>query len=136
MCELIIAAPLVFSGGSSRISLRLSPGWDHRAGIVLACGEPTEMGECPSFHFLLSPLIFLFLISLYLPSLLQSAVMFRAFSPLMGFPLNFLVSVTHSPCPTHLPTTPPPVSLHPSFHPVFIPPHHDINRPVLFDGFG
>ncbi|CAB1450645.1 unnamed protein product [Pleuronectes platessa] len=30
-------------GGSSRISLRLSPGWDHRAGIVLACGEPAEM---------------------------------------------------------------------------------------------
>lgn len=44
---LIIAAPLVFSGGSSRISLRLSPEWDHRARIVLACGETTEMGECP-----------------------------------------------------------------------------------------
>lgn len=45
--ELIIAAPLVFSGGSSRISLRLSPGWDHRAGIVLACGEPAEMDLKP-----------------------------------------------------------------------------------------
>lgn len=58
--ELIIAAPLVFSGGSSRISLRLSPGWDHRAGIVLACGEPAEMGECPSRSFFPPPLFILF----------------------------------------------------------------------------
>ncbi|KAF7656741.1 hypothetical protein LDENG_00037140 [Lucifuga dentata] len=47
VCELIIAAPLVFSGWSSRISLRLSTGWDHRAGIVLACGEPAEMDLKP-----------------------------------------------------------------------------------------
>lgn len=64
--------------------------------------------------FPLSPLIFLFLMSLCLPPLLQSAVMFRAFSPLLGFPLSFLVSLTHSPCPTHLSTIPPPVSLYPS----------------------
>ena len=118
VCELIIAAPLVFSGGSSRISLRLSPGWDHRAGIVLACGDPTEMGECPSFsssffssftsHFLVS------YVSLSASSSPVCSSRSEHFHRCWVFPFHFLVSLTHSPCPTHLSTIPPPVSLYPS----------------------
>lgn len=97
--------------------------------------------------FPLSPLIFLFLMSLCLPPLLQSAVMFRAFSPLLGFPLSFSC-VSHpltlsNPPLYHSPTCFP-LSLHPFLRPLFIQRpsplilfafHRNINGPVQFDGF-
>lgn len=133
--ELIIAAPLVFSGGSSRISLCLSPGWDHRAGIVLACRESAEMGECLSFSSSFLPLCILFhlsfssLLYLSLPPQLYSV----HFHLWWVFPL-FLVSLTHSPRPPHLPTTSPPVSLYPSHHPLH--PASISLYPPLRHGFG
>lgn len=150
MCELIIAAPLVFSGGSSRISLRLSPGWDHRAGIVLACGDPTEMGECPSFsssflssftsHFLVS-YVSLSASSSSVCSYVQSIFTAAGFSP-------FISCVSHpltlsNPPLYHSPTCFP-LSLHPFLRPLFIQRpsplilfafHRNINGPVQFDGF-
>ena len=62
------------------------------------------------------------------------------------FPFHFLVSLTHSPCPTHLSTIPPPVSLYPSIPScvlfsssvhllILFPLHRNINGPVQFDGF-
>ena len=109
MCKLIIASPLVFSGGSSRISLRLSPEWDHRAGIVLARGEPSKMGECPflsSSLFLplcsLSDTVFLCLGSPWLTCLHQSLVMSTAFSLIDGLPSPPCVSPIHPVQPTFL----------------------------------
>lgn len=130
MCELIIAAPLVFSGGSSRISLRLSPGWDHRAGIVLACGDPTEMGECPSFsssffssftsHFLVS-YVSLSASSSSVCSYVQSIFTAAGFSPF----IFLCLSPTHPVQPTSLPfphlfPSIPPSLLASSFHPASI----------------
>lgn len=78
-------------------------------------------------------------ISLCLPALLQSAVMLRAFSPLVGFFYNSLCILPTRPVQTHLSTTPPPVSLHSfllsPFHPASIFPHPLSPPPVHFDGF-
>lgn len=73
ICELIIAAQLVFCGWSSRSWLRLYPGWDHRAGIVLSCGEPVEMSECASLSSCscppyISPRLSFFFVSCIPPS--------------------------------------------------------------------
>lgn len=104
VCELIIAAQLVFSGWSSRILLRLSPGWDHRAGIVLSCGEPAEMGECPSIsssffsslHFL-SPFIFCFLHRSLSASSSSVCSYAQSIFTTSGVLLQFLVHLTYSP---------------------------------------
>lgn len=99
VCELIIAAQLVFCGWSSGILLRRSPGWDHRAGIVLSSGEPAEMGKCPltTSHIFIPHPVFVSHVSL--------SCLFRAFSPPPGwffisFPyasLPLTRSVHHSP---------------------------------------
>jgi len=143
VCKLIIAAPLVFSGGSSRISLRLSPGWDHRAGIVLACGKPAEMSECPFVSsFLYSPLLSLSL--LIFMSYISSAISSSSV-------VSYVQSIFTSVCLPSFPCVSPPHPVQPTSLPLphlfpFIPPSvcfsystllsPDINRPVQFDGFG
>lgn len=94
VCELIIAAQLVFRGWSSGILLRGSLGRDHRAGIVLRSGEPAEMGECLT-TFSYPPL-----------SHVPLSCLFGASSP----PGCFLISfASASPTPPVRPPLPPPV---------------------------
>lgn len=125
MCELIIAAQLVFSGWSSRILLRLSPGWDHRAGIVLSCGEPAEMGECPSISSSFFPLyIFLYLsICLLFFSLQLCSEHFHHWWVFLSFSCVFHPLTLSDPPSYHSPTCFPPPLLPSSFHPASISPH-------------
>lgn len=107
-----LAAPLPRMGSQSRdCALLWRARWNEWVCIYLFL-------FLSSIHFL-SPLIFLFPVSLCLPCSLVCSYG-RSIFTTCGFAFHFLVHLTPSPCPTHLPSTPPPVCIQPSFRPLFI----------------